>query len=187
MLLLKCNSADVSVDNSIANTMVCMRTGRRPLSHDEEADAKRLNALWLRQKRARRLTQEQVAADCGWNTQAAFSQYLLGRIPLNLEAALKIAAALQVAVSDISPRLAMLLPATIFEAKEVASRYRAIPEEKSEQDSKRIAWSRLYDELQREGMSDAGLRLIRNLASELRRKKRRAAAKKNAGKKTQIN
>lgn len=184
MLLQKCNSGDVSKENSMAINMSGMRTRRRPLSHDQVSDAKRLNALWLRQKRALGLTQEQVAADCGWNTQAAFSQYLLGRIPLNLEAALKIAAALQVEVFDISPRLAMLLPAKSFAAKEGPGRYLVVPEKKSEQESKKDTWLRLYDELQREGMSDAGLRLIRNLASELRRKKRKAATKKTTVEKT---
>lgn len=183
MLLLKCNSGSVSNTNSAANTIASVGTRRRPLTKEQEADAKRLNALWLRQKRALGLTQEQVAADCGWNTQAAFSQYLLGRIPLNLKAALKISAALQVNVYDFSPRLAMLLPATSFDAKEAHDRYLVVPEEKSEQESKRIAWSRLFDELHREGMSDAGMRLIRNLASELRKKKRDSAPKKYSVKK----
>lgn len=183
MLLIKRNSFGGSSSNSAANTIKHMGTQRRPLTHDEQGDAKRLNAIWLRQKRALRLTQEQVAADCGWYTQAAFSQYLLGRIPLNLPAALRIAKALKVSVSEFSPRLASLLQDARFSAEEDAPRYIAPPKEKQEQETKRATWLRLYDELQREGMSDAGLRLISNLASELRRKKRATASKKHARKK----
>lgn len=78
---------------------------KRKLTREESADADRLRALWDELKPALKLSQEQVAFQCGWKTQGAFSQYLLGTIPLNLEALLKIAGVLKVDPNEISPRL----------------------------------------------------------------------------------
>lgn len=52
------------------------------------------------------ITQKEMAHRCGWRTQAAFSQYLLGRIPLNLDALIVISNVLKVHPQEISPRLA---------------------------------------------------------------------------------
>ena len=82
---------------------------KRNFSQAERDAAVRLRRLWNQQKRELHLTQEKVAHLCGWSTQGAFSQYLLGRIPLNTEAVFKIAKAIQVAPESIMPEIADLL------------------------------------------------------------------------------
>ena len=82
---------------------------RRDLTPEEKADADRLLAIWKLRFEGE-VSQEEIAARCGWKTQAAFSQYLLGRIPLNLAALLKISKALDIDPSDVSPRLTADLP-----------------------------------------------------------------------------
>ncbi|MFP2768070.1 LexA family transcriptional regulator [Oceanisphaera sp. KMM 10153] len=84
---------------------------RRPLSDAEKADAERLKSIYNRRKRELagsgvRLTQEELASRCGWAGQSAVSQYLNGRVPLNIEAVMKFARELGVEVADISPNLA---------------------------------------------------------------------------------
>jgi len=83
-----------------------MKGKRRALRQDELADAQRLQAIWALKKDDLDLTQESIALRCGWKTQGAFSQYLLGKIRLNLEALIKISEALHVSPEEISPRLA---------------------------------------------------------------------------------
>lgn len=88
---------------------------RRDLTPDELADAERLDAAYRRWKASekaagRTVTQETLAQDCGWSGQSAFSQYSKGRIPLNLEALVKLSNALGVSPREISPRLAEKLP-----------------------------------------------------------------------------
>ena len=78
---------------------------KRKLTGEELADAERLRATWDKLKPTLKLSQEQVAFQCGWKTQGAFSQYLLGTIPLNLEALLRIAGVLKADPNEISPRL----------------------------------------------------------------------------------
>jgi len=57
-----------------------------------------------------------------------------------------------------------------MEAREEMSKYRSGGGGKSSvEDKKRVAWMRLWDELERQGKSDAALRLIRNVAPELQR------------------
>lgn len=77
-----------------------------PLSPEQLADAARLKAIYMAKKRELGLTQESLASACGWESQGSVSQYLNGKIPLNVEAAVKFAKALRVSVSDFSPRLA---------------------------------------------------------------------------------
>lgn len=48
----------------------------------------------------------EIALACGWKSQGTVSQYMLGRIPLNFDAARKLADALGVDLEGISPRLA---------------------------------------------------------------------------------
>lgn len=84
---------------------------RRELDRNELADAERLREAWEKAKPVLGLSQEQVAFQCGWKTQGAFSQYLLGRVPLNLDALLKISRVLQADPRKISPRLTKLLGA----------------------------------------------------------------------------
>ena len=86
--------------------MFPMPRTRRKLDPNEQNAAERLRAIWLRKKKALHLTQELVAADCGW-TQGAFGHYLHGRVVLNIEAVLKIARAYSKSTrSKLSPQLA---------------------------------------------------------------------------------
>lgn len=85
-------------------------TKRRPLTADELAAADRLRLAYQQRKRETGLTQERLAFDCGWKQQSAASQYITGKIPLNLDALLKLASALGVTPADIFPELAASLP-----------------------------------------------------------------------------
>ena len=82
---------------------------KRQLSADQLADADRLKNLWLAFKVRTGKTQDDVAEACGWKNQSAFSQYLNARIPLNLEAVLKLASVLEAQPEDISPSLARIV------------------------------------------------------------------------------
>lgn len=111
-----------------------MNARRRKLTPEEEADAHRLQKEWARKKKDG-MTQEAVSAMCGWESQSAFSQYLNGVIPLNLEAVLRIARAIEVVPSDISPRLSELLPTSSLSPKA-------------------LAFGRLYDECPQSGQPE---------------------------------
>ncbi len=78
----------------------------QPLSADQKADAARLKAIYESKKRELRLTQDSLAAACGWESQGTVSQYLNGKIPLNIEAALKFSRHLKCDISEFSPSLA---------------------------------------------------------------------------------
>lgn len=78
---------------------------RRALTPAELAAAQRLRAAYLQRKEADGLTQERLALECGWKQQSAASQYLTGKIPLNLEALLRLSAALRTPPSTIFPEL----------------------------------------------------------------------------------
>lgn len=79
----------------------------RPLTEAQLEAARRLrDAYALAKQTSPSLTQEAIAHACGWKTQGAVSQYMLGKIPLNLSALLKLSAALGVAPGDIYPELA---------------------------------------------------------------------------------
>lgn len=85
----------------------------KPLSPAQKADAERLRAAWEAFKSSRPFaTQEWLADKCGWKTQGAVNQYLLGKIPLNLTALLRFCAALGVTPVEISPDLAKPLGET---------------------------------------------------------------------------
>lgn len=74
------------------------------------AEATRLKAIYKACKqRDRSLTQERVAELCGWSGQSAVSQYMTGKIPLNLPALIKLAQALNFEPIEVSPRLAGLM------------------------------------------------------------------------------
>ena len=77
----------------------------RKLSEEQIADAQRLKSLWEREFKGK-ISQEEVAHRCGWKTQGAFNQYLNGKIPIGLQALLKMSRALGVDPSRISPGLA---------------------------------------------------------------------------------
>lgn len=85
-------------------------TKRTPPTDRQQRAAANLRRLWARRPNPMALTQEQMAAACGW-TQGNFGHYLHGRIALNTEAVLRIASALGVAPTDIDPDLGALIPA----------------------------------------------------------------------------
>ncbi len=72
---------------------------KKPLTPAQKADAVRLNALW---KSVRPMSQEKFAELYDMGTQGNVSQYLIGLIPLNFEAAVKFAHVLKVPVAVIS-------------------------------------------------------------------------------------
>lgn len=103
MLLGAVNSNTICARNSSAIQCGSM-SAKRKMSVEQMEDALRLKRLW-HEEFAGQITQEEVAHRCGWKTQGAFSQYLHGKIPLNLSALLKISKALGVSPTRISPRL----------------------------------------------------------------------------------
>lgn len=100
-------------------------TKRRPLTAEERLAKDNLRRIWEEKKGPLKLTQESAAHRFGWKNQSAAGQYLNGTIPLNTEAALRFAALLQVAPSDIDPRVQDLLPLGISEPSSAydSSRY----------------------------------------------------------------
>lgn len=95
-----------------------------PLTPSQLKDAERLNALfkdWQARRRDQGLagSQEAAAALLGFG-QSALSQYLKGRIPLNVQALVKFASFLQCQPSDISADLAKTIQeiAGVAEAEE---------------------------------------------------------------------
>ncbi len=103
------NSSAICKDISSANTLARMKI-RRPLTTEEVAESARLKAIYEQRKAAakaagRSLTQADVAEACGWSGQSAFSQYATGKVPLNVEALLKLAKALNFDAGEVSSRL----------------------------------------------------------------------------------
>jgi phage repressor protein C with HTH and peptisase S24 domain len=104
------NTSSAICENiSSANTLVGMKI-RRPLTPEEVAESARLKAIYEQRKSAakaagRSLTQADVAEACGWSGQSAFSQYATGKVPLNVEALLKLAKALNFDAREVSSRL----------------------------------------------------------------------------------
>jgi transcriptional regulator with XRE-family HTH domain len=80
---------------------------RRELSQSELEDTTRLRQIWDEKKDSLSLSQQDVADAFGIANQTAISQYLNGKIPLNLEAAIKFAKILEVNIKQISPRHAL--------------------------------------------------------------------------------
>lgn len=102
-------SSAICLSISSANTLVRMKI-RRPLTPEEVAESARLKAIYEQRKSAakaagRSLTQADVAEACGWSGQSAFSHYATGKVPLNVEALLKLAKALNFDASEVSSRL----------------------------------------------------------------------------------
>lgn len=72
-----------------------------------QSEAARLKAIYQDRKKANPdLSQEKLAEECGWSGQSVVSQYMNGKIPLNLSALLKFSKALGFNPFDVSPRLA---------------------------------------------------------------------------------
>lgn len=109
MLKQEITSTAVCCHSSTANILYHMKT-RRPLTPEEVDESQRLKAIYEQKKAAakaagRSLTQAEVADACGWSGQSAFSQYATGKVPLNVEALLKLSKALGFAPGEVSPRL----------------------------------------------------------------------------------
>ena len=109
--LVKSSNA-VCSDISTANTVRPMGTNRRKLTDTELAECSRLKAVFEQRKadakaHGKKLTQADVGYECGWSSgQSAVNQYLNGKVPLNVDALLKLAAVLNFEPRDVSPRLA---------------------------------------------------------------------------------
>lgn len=70
-------------------------------------EAARLKAIYTARKvEDRSLNQDKVAEACGWSGQSAVSQYMTGKIALNLPALLSLSRALRFPPESVSPRLA---------------------------------------------------------------------------------
>ena len=108
MLVFPVNSIPRCRLNSRASRVPAMPKERKELDPWQREDARRLKALW--EKRDPKITQ--VAAAAAWQlgeTQGITWQYLNGKIPLNLSAAVKFARGLNCQVADFSPILAQQL------------------------------------------------------------------------------
>lgn len=94
-----------------ARTISAVKSTKRELTPEEQADAARLASLWESYKKAHPgATQEWLAREAGvGRTQGSAWQYLNAKIPLNLKAIVGFAAALGVTESDISPSKASML------------------------------------------------------------------------------
>ncbi|WP_051353544.1 LexA family transcriptional regulator [Acinetobacter nectaris] len=97
---------------------------KRQISQERQADAERLKKVWMEFKdkekaNNRKVSQEDVADGCGWSTQGAFSAYLNGRTPLNLDALIKLSSYFNVSPSEISPDLAEELQSVVDRAGRV--------------------------------------------------------------------
>lgn len=77
---------------------------RRSLTQEEIEDAKRLKKLWIDRKDKLHLSQAKAAKELGFSSQAAVSQYINARTPLNMQSVAKFARLLRLTVDDISPR-----------------------------------------------------------------------------------
>ena len=82
-----------------------------PLTEEQLQEAARLKRLFMEwqdaptKNRGKRRPQSDALEDLGFN-QSALSQYLSGKIPLNLPAALKFASLLSCSLQDFSPLMA---------------------------------------------------------------------------------
>lgn len=87
---------------------------RTPLSASQIADAERLRAIYLKRVKESRdrgdrqiLNQTEIGERCEWKSpQSTVSQYLNGKVALNLEALVKLSNALDFEPADVSPTLA---------------------------------------------------------------------------------
>lgn len=93
-----------------------------PLERWQKDDATRLKAAWVAFKDANDINQEEAASRLGI-TQSAFSQYINGRIPLNVDKLMSFANLLGVETHDISPTLAQRIPGRFNEPFEKRDGY----------------------------------------------------------------
>jgi phage repressor protein C with HTH and peptisase S24 domain len=87
---------------------------RTPLTEEQIADAKRLRDAYKRKVAESKLlgqgpalNQAEVGSMCGWSSpQSTVSQYMNGKVALNLDALIKLSNALDFEPADVSPTLA---------------------------------------------------------------------------------
>lgn len=104
MLVSSVNSDARCKVNRAAIQSLFMAKKRRELTQDERDEADRLRAIW--DKRDPKISQLKFANDYEiGTTQGILWQYLRGRIPLNVDVAIKFARGLKCNVEDFSPRL----------------------------------------------------------------------------------
>jgi SOS-response transcriptional repressor LexA len=86
-----------------ANIFPAMTSEKNTHSAEEAA---RLKAIYKARKSADpSLNQEKVAHECGWASQSVVSQYMTGKIPLNISALMSLSRALNFPPEAVSPRL----------------------------------------------------------------------------------
>lgn len=81
-------------------------------------EATRLRQIFSERKQeakanGERFTQATIAEMCGWSGQSAVSQYMTGRLELNLDALLKLSRAMRFNPNEVSPRLMRHIPALL--------------------------------------------------------------------------
>lgn len=116
-----------------------MSKQRRELSAEEKAECARLKAVFESRKAearaaGRKLTQADVGDACGWQSgQSAVNQYMNSKVPLNIDALLKLAAVLGFEPAEVSPRLAgdiariaQAVESNVEPGPEITSPYRAV-------------------------------------------------------------
>ncbi len=109
---------------------------RRNLTAEEKAECARLKAVYELRKTeskadGRKLSQADVGHECGWQSgQSAVNQYLNGKVALNVDALLKLAAVLRFEPEDVSPRLA----SEIRQISLAAEKVRRVKDEEDEED-----------------------------------------------------
>lgn len=85
-------------------------------------EAARLNTIYRRRKKEGLIAnQTDLAALIGWQSQGTVSQYITGRLELNIEALLKLSQALLFDPAEVSPRLAKLLTTPVQTRQEVSA------------------------------------------------------------------
>jgi len=77
----------------------------KPLTQEQRQDAARLSVIFAEHKHRHGLTQAVLADKLGFSVQSTVSQYLKGKIPLNVAAAIKFAECFNCRVADFSPSL----------------------------------------------------------------------------------
>lgn len=154
----RCDST--STPSNLAN--VAKTQGRKPLKQWQLEDAARLKALFATRAK---MSQEKFGEAFEIGTQGAVWQYLHGRVPLNLDAALKFAKGLKCTLADISPildkqiqRPGVAQPSGQYtiEAAGLLEDFNALPEWLKEHIARKTAELRRYadslPEIMKEGM-----------------------------------
>jgi transcriptional regulator with XRE-family HTH domain len=77
----------------------------KPLTPEQKEEAAKLKKVFEKKKDNLGLTQASLADRLGFSTQSSVNQYMNGRIPLNVEVAVKFAQALECSIMDFSPSM----------------------------------------------------------------------------------